>query len=75
MPRKSNLVEKFINAASNNSGKIYIVESKNKWSVKREGSVRASAVKKSKYEALDVAKGMRNNSGIIIYPKQKSNSY
>lgn len=66
---KKHLKEKFIKAASSNSGRIHIVPSKDGWSVKREGSKRSSAVRTTKEEAIRFAKSLNSNKRIIIHSK------
>jgi hypothetical protein len=67
---KSNvsIAEKLSKAASTNSGRIHIVEGLDGWSVKREGAIRASAVKTSKINAVRAAR-MISDGKIILHKK------
>jgi hypothetical protein len=64
---KENLSEKLRQAASSNSNSVHIVPSKAGWSVKKEGSIRSTAVRATKEEALKVARELKSAERIIVH--------
>lgn len=67
--KKSILNEKFSIAASGNSGRVHVVPSRDGWSVKKEGAIRASSVKSTKIAAVKVASEMKSATRVIIHKK------
>jgi hypothetical protein len=70
--QKKKLTEKFSKAAITNNGRVHIVHSKDGWSVKREGSKRATVIKTTKASAVKAAKGIKSASRIIVHSKDGS---
>ena len=64
---KEDLSEKLRQAASTNSNSVHIVPSKDGWSVKKEGAVRATAVRATKDKALKAARELKSAERIIIH--------
>ncbi len=64
---KGKLIQKFINAASSNSGRVHIVPGKDGWSVKKEGSTRSMLVFASKRRAVIAAKEIASSEQIVIH--------
>jgi hypothetical protein len=66
---KNKLTESFKQAASTKSSRVHVVPSKSGWSVKKEGSKRASSVSPTRSAAISVAKSMKTGDRIIIHKK------
>ncbi len=69
---KAGLVAMFRNVASTNNYRIHVVPSDDGWTVKREGTKRAYAVRESQEEALAVAKEVKSSSEVVIHRKDGS---
>lgn len=67
--KKGKLTESFKKAASSKSGRVHVVPSKSGWSVKKEGSKRASSVSSTKSDAINEAKKMKSGDRIVIHKK------
>ncbi|MCU0425898.1 MAG: DUF2188 domain-containing protein [Candidatus Kapabacteria bacterium] len=65
----SDLAAEFRKAAMTNHGYIHVVPSKSGWSVKKEGSLKSSAVRKTKEEAVQVARNLQSGTRIIVHKK------
>jgi hypothetical protein len=63
------LAAEFRKAAASNSGRVHVVPSKSGWSVKREGNLKASAVRKTKASAITAAKSIQSADRIIVHKK------
>lgn len=71
--KSTNLSNKFRAAASNKKSQvIHVVPSKDGWAVKKEGAHRASAIAKSKNEAVSAAKRLKSGSRIVVHGKDGS---
>lgn len=66
---KNRISGEFVKSASSKSGKIHVVQSKDGWSVKREGTKRSSVVKKTQASAIKAAKKFRSTDRVIIHKK------
>jgi len=66
---RSKLTGKFTKAASSNSNRVHVVPSKDGWSVKKEGSKRATAVKPTKEGAIKAAKNVKSAERIVVHKK------
>jgi len=66
---KGKLTESFKKAASTKSSRVHVVPSKSGWSVKKEGSKRASSVAPTKSAAVSAAKNMKSGDRIVIHKK------
>ncbi|MFZ4476154.1 MAG: DUF2188 domain-containing protein [Saprospiraceae bacterium] len=69
---KVGLLEKFIEAVQSNSNAVHIVPSLDGWTVKKEGSKRAHAVKASEEEAIKYAKETLTGDKIILHHQDGS---
>lgn len=67
--KKSKLTDNFKKAASTKSSRVHVVPSKSGWSVKKEGSKRASSVSPTKTDAINAAKKMKSGERVIIHKK------
>jgi hypothetical protein len=63
------LTEKFREAAASNSKRVHVVPSEGAWAVKKEGSKRAAAVKKTKAAAVIAANSMKSAERVIVHKK------
>jgi hypothetical protein len=63
------LTVKFSQAASNNSGRVHVVPSKDGWAVKKEGAARASVVSSTKTGALKAANNIKSAERIVVHKK------
>lgn len=63
------LAAEFRKAAASNNGRVHIVPSKSGWSVKKEGNLKATAVRKTKKDAITVARTLQSAERIIIHKK------
>lgn len=61
--------EKLKKTATANSDRIHVVPTFDKWAVSREGANRKIYIKKTKSEALEVARAIKSASKIIIHNK------
>jgi len=66
---KSRISGRFSKSASSKSGKVHIIQSKDGWSVKREGAKRSSVVKNSQDSAIKAAKKLRSIDRVVIHKK------
>ncbi|MBN2597065.1 MAG: DUF2188 domain-containing protein [Marinifilaceae bacterium] len=66
---KRKLTESFKKAASTKNSRIHVVPSNSGWSVKKEGSKRASSVSPTKSAAISLAKTMKSGDRIIVHKK------
>lgn len=66
---KRQLVAKFKKAASTNSKRVHIVPSLSGWSVKKEGSTRSSAVRRTKEGAIAAARSLKSVERIVVHKK------
>lgn len=66
---KKNLTDKFKTAATNNSGRVHVVPSKDGWAVKKEGAKRASVVVATKTGAVKAANNLKSSVRIIVHKK------
>lgn len=65
----SKLSEKFRTAASTNNGRVHVVPSKDGWSVKKEGSKRATVVTATKESAVQAASRLQSAERIVVHKK------
>jgi hypothetical protein len=65
----SSLAAEFRKAAASNSGRVHVVPSRSGWSVKKEGSLKATAVRKTKEGAINVARTIKSAERIIVHKK------
>lgn len=70
--QRSILSGKFISAGSTKTGRVHVVQSKDGWSVKKEGVKRAAAVKESKVDAVNFAKSIASSGEIVIHKNDGS---
>jgi hypothetical protein len=63
------LTEKFSKAASNKSGRVHVVPSKDGWAVKKEGAKRATVVKSTKEAAVKAANNIKIAEGVVVHKK------
>jgi len=63
------LTEKFSKAASTNSGRVHVVQSKDGWAVKKEGAKRATVVKTTKEGAVKAANNIKTAVRIVVHKK------
>jgi Uncharacterized protein conserved in bacteria (DUF2188) len=63
------LTEQFSRAAAASDGRVHVVFTQGSWSVKKEGSKRAYAVKPTKESAVKTASGMKSTNRVIIHKK------
>jgi triphosphoribosyl-dephospho-CoA synthetase len=65
----TDLAERFRQAAATRGGYVHIVPSKSGWSVKKEGNLKATAVRKTKEDAVKVARTIQSADRIIVHKK------
>ena len=63
------ITAKFSKAASNRSGRVHVVPSKDGWSVKKEGAKRSSSVKSTKESAVRAARKLKSSDRIVVHRK------
>ena len=66
------LTSKFKKAASNRKGIVHVVPSKDGWSIKKEGSIRSSAIKSTKNSAINAAKKIKSAERVVVHKKDGS---
>jgi len=66
---RKDLTEKFRQAASTSTGRVHVVPSHDGWSVKKEGSKRATVVMATKQGAVKAATGLKYATRIIVHKK------
>ena len=69
---REKLTERFSKSASTNSNRVHVVPGKDGWSVKREGSTKASVVASTKAEALRAANSIKSAERIVVHKKDGS---
>ncbi len=67
--KSGKMTKKFSQAASTKSGRVHVVPSKSGWSVKKEGSKRASSVRPTKEGALKAAKNLKSATRVVVHKK------
>jgi Uncharacterized protein conserved in bacteria (DUF2188) len=67
--KQARLAEKFSKAAATNNRRVHIVESKDGWSVKKEGAKRATVVMSTKEAAVKAAKNVKSALRIVVHKK------
>ena len=63
------LKEKLKKTATTDSGRVHVIPTLGKWAVSREGVQRRIHVKKTKAEALSMARKIKSASKIVIHNK------
>lgn len=67
--KSSTIAAKFATVSAKKSGRVHVVPNMGKWIVKKEGAIRATAIKKDKKEAEKVANNLKYVKRVIVHKK------